>query len=287
MNRVAFNIAFVLPLLVCTLHAAPLQQRDAAKPSKHKQQTTSPQNNPQPPVAAEEGKEPNVRPQSSPAKQESSVPKKDDPDYTLWALIINGVLTVITLGIAITGILQALAAKESTDIATNSQRSWIVEDGIDDPDLTGVWIARATCHFKVFGSSPVRVTEAKFRFHLVNSRSSPKHHSKEPDLPEIPNYATPDTLLDNPQMGKVRPPDESFSVVPMLEGLFFKDGDIDAIKKGDKFLCIYGFIRYRDAFSKSNERETRFCYVYGERNPLDQRKGEFVIGGPPAYNEVT
>ena len=105
--------------------------------------------------------------------------------------------------------------------------------------------------------------------------------------PEVPNYEKPDTLLSNPQMGRVYPPGEPFKVVPMLDSVFFKPDDIEDIKTGKKFLCIYGFIRYRDAFAKSKERETRFCYIYGLQGPLSDSNCRFVIGGPAAYNEVT
>ncbi len=139
----------------------------------------------------------------------------------------------------------------------------------------------------MFGSSPVRVIEAKFRFHLVKSRKSSKGYDKEPDLPEIPDYGALDTLVSNPQMGMVHSPGDKFNVVPALDSLFFEPGDVEAIKAGDKFLCIYGFIRYRDAFSKSKMRETKFCYIHGVRNPTSQDNRQFVIGGPPAYNDVS
>jgi hypothetical protein len=278
MRRLPLYLSVTM-LLAYTVHGAPLQRKNAVEPPAHREQAASPKDNPKSPMAEETRKQQSVQPQQTPIKQK--------PDYTLWALIVNGVLTLITFAIAIAGIVQALAAKEGADIATNAQRSWIVERGVDDADLTEVWIPRITCHFKVFGNSPVRVVGAKFRFHLVKSRQKPETSLKEADLPRAPNYGDIDTLISNPQMGRVYAPGDEFSVVPMLDGLFFESGDLKAIESGEKFLCIYGFMSYRDAFSKSKTRETRFCYIHGERNSLSRDERQFIVGGPPAYNEVT
>jgi hypothetical protein len=179
------------------------------------------------------------------------------------------------------------AIEKQAEIATNSERSWVVERGVDKPDMSGVWILTASCHFEVIGKSPVRVSEAKFRFHLVNAKVETEKGSSEPDLPNIPDYGESKTIIDAPDMGSIRPPGEKFQVSPKFESTFIKPEDIEAIKAGDKFLCLYGFIRYRDAFTSSKMRETKFCYVHGRRNPLDSREDQFVVGGPPAYNEVT
>jgi len=64
--------------------------------------------------------------------------------------------------------------------------------------------------------------------------------------------------------------------------------DVKAIRNREKVLTAYGFIKYRDAFSASKIRETRFCYVYRVNAPHDMRKIEgWVTGGPPTYNECT
>src|SRR5260370_41924935 len=105
------RLCFVLiALLTCALHAAPLQQKDTTQPSNHKQQASSPQNNPQSAMASKETKESHIQGQQCPPGQKCSVPKQDDPDYTFWAFVINIALTVITLAIAITGIVQSRAA---------------------------------------------------------------------------------------------------------------------------------------------------------------------------------
>jgi hypothetical protein len=201
-------------------------------------------------------------------------------------------LTLATLVIAITGLIQALAAKESADIAMNSQRSWIVETGVEGPEMTHDWVKQIACHFKVIGNSPAIVVESAFRFHLVNGRKTKKNSNFfEADLPPVPDYGKDICTIENmPEMGKVRAPGDTFTVSPMLEGMFLEPDDVKAINQWQKFACAYGYIKYRDAFSRSKIRETKFCYVYNVwQNPLGTANNSphFVIGGPPGYNEAT
>jgi hypothetical protein len=213
-----------------------------------------------------------------------SLPWKESVAPATWSnwgvVIVGGIAGFLawrTLG----------AIKTQAEIAANAQRSWIVETGIEDPDLSSVWVVQVRCFFKVIGMSPVKVSEAKFRFHFVDGKRNSTETGTEPDLPDTPDYGDIKTIADSPDMGSVRPPKEKFHVIQQLEGLFVKEGDIESLKNGERFLCLYGFIRYCDAFSDSQTRETRFCYIYGQRNPFDSRKNQFVVGGPEAYNRAT
>jgi len=235
-----------------------------------------------------EQKEAHIQTQENQGASKTSQAKHDDPDYTFLALIVNIVLTAITLAIAVAGILQAWAAKEAADIAINSQRSWIVENGVEGPEMKHDWVKNAKCHFKIIGSSPARIVESNFRFHLVGAR--PKNEITEPDLPPQPDYKKVYDLESVPEMGGILPPEKEFTINVTLEGMFLNPEDVEAINKWEKFACVYGFIRYKDAFSKSRVRETRFCYIYSVwRSPLGKAEhpSHFVVGGPPAYNEVT
>jgi len=186
----------------------------------------------------------------------------------------------------------ANAAKDSAAIAMDSQRSWLVEDGVKDCPLDTAWIQEALYEFKVIGGSPIKIVDAKFRYHLVESRQ--KGSMTEPNLPSVPSYGEPNTSDSIPYMGKVLAPGVKFQVGIQLEGIFLTQEDIADIRSRKKFGCAYGFIRYRDAFSKSKIRETRFCYTYDvPLVPLSSRNDErinpdrFRIGGPNCYNEVT
>jgi len=212
---------------------------------------------------------------------------KDIWDY--FAIGATVVLTVITL-------ILAILAKISADIASNAQRSWVICTGVENPDFKNAWIQRIPCKFKVYGSRPIRIVESNFRVRLVNARITDERKGiREPDLPRTPDYSKPDTLENQPEMGPIRAPEEEFEAVPVLESMFLYEAGTDkisgaenvaAIKEGKKFLCAYGFVRYREAYSRSKRRETRFCYVYGKRYPLG-RSDEFITGGPPSYNEAT
>ena len=267
----------------------PAKPVNASKSTHHQAQSASPKSEPRSAASLKEVHKGNIEPQQSPPNQKAELPKNDDPDYTFWALILNGALTLITLAIAIAGIFQARAAKEGADIAMNSQRSWIVEIGVVGPEMTHDWVKQIQCRFKVIGNSPALGLESAFRFHLVNSKK--KGSLFEADLPPIPNYGSEICTLENtPEMGKVRAPGDEFTVSPMLEGMFLEPEDVNAINAWQKFACAYGYVKYRDAFSRSKIRETRFCYVYNVwQHPLGKANNppRFVTGGPPGYNEAT
>src|SRR5438128_8383198 len=69
--------------------------------------------------------------------------------------------------------------------------------------------------FKVFGHTPARMLESRFRFRLVPSRK--QGLAKEPDLPEPPDYGKSLTSSDNPEMNKTMFPDEPFAGQVTLE----------------------------------------------------------------------
>lgn len=200
-----------------------------------------------------------------------------------WVLVIVGSVTALFI------CWQSYETRRAANISSRGGRAWIIDVGIDNPDLSDGWIPRAVCHFMVIGDSPVRAKDAEFRFRVVNGRPMRGCRDLEPDLPKKPDYRNTFSLSDSPEMGKVRPPGDTFMVVPRLDSLFFEKGDVAAIEAGEKFLCVYGFIRYEDGASGRKRRETRFCYVRGKtRTPIrDHPQPEFVAGGPPAYNGVT
>src|SRR6266851_675853 len=105
----------------------PAKPVNAHESTHHEAQPAHPQSKSQRSVGIKESKEPDIQVEQAPPDKKNDVSKSDESNYTFWALIVNGALTLITLAIAIAGIIQALAAKESSDIAMNAQRSWIVE----------------------------------------------------------------------------------------------------------------------------------------------------------------
>jgi hypothetical protein len=200
------------------------------------------------------------------------------PNIGLFAIGILGIISAL---------LTIRAINKQAEIAANSQRSWIIPKGVDKPDLSGIWVLRASCQFEVFGLSPVRVFESSFSFRFVESKTSQQRFRAVANLPETPDYSSPATLEDSPEMGAIWPPGATFTVTPMLENTIAEKEQLQSLKDGKSVLCLYGYIRYRDAFDKSKMRETRFCFTCGKQNPFQAAMDEyFVLGGPPAYNET-
>jgi hypothetical protein len=212
-------------------------------------------------------------------------PEKDFYDKApVW---INLALLILGAGGVVAAICTLRAINKQAEIAANSQRSWIIPKGASKPDLSGNWILSVSCEFDVFGLSPVRVFESKIRLHFVAAKPSDGFSQAIPDLPGIPVYGTPTTLDDSPEMGRIWAPGATIVVKPMLEHAIAEKDQLQSLRDGKNVLCLYGYIRYRDAFDKSKMRETHFCFTCGQMGPLDAKLEEhFVLGGPPAYNEI-
>lgn len=197
-----------------------------------------------------------------------------------------GLVVVGFLGI-IAAICTLRAIEKQAEIASNSQRSWIIPKNVSKPDLSGAWIMKVSCEFEVYGSSPVRVHESKFIFDFIQATPLGQTGEVLPCLPEKPDYGEPDTLSDAPEMGRIWAPGSQIIVSPSVKGLIATKEQLRFLNEGKSVLCIYGFIRYRDAFDKSKTRNTRFCFICGKKGILDQRFEEhFILGGPPAYNDI-
>jgi len=160
--------------------------------------------------------------------------------------------------------------------------------------LAGLWVLMIGFRFKVYGNTPARIIESALIFRVVDGR--PNGLNTEPDLPESPDYGTPSNSEEIPDMGTVLAPAFQFtSGVPLFGGKLSPEEVID-ISERKKFLCAYGFVRYRDSFEKTPDRETRFCYFYDVKLGgvyIEPNTGKrispdaFRVGGPPEYNRAT
>ena len=85
-------------------------------------------------------------------------------------------------------------------------------------------------------------------------------------------------------------PDILFDLRSDLESFQLTLPEFEEIKRGDKIMCAYGFIEYKDVFGEN--RKTQFCYVYdfgfgGVKTSPDGtvlNSEGFRPGGPDAYN---
>jgi hypothetical protein len=184
---------------------------------------------------------------------------------------------------------QAVETRRSVEATANAQRSWLLVTSVENPDLQQVWINKAIVHLKVVGSSPLRALEAKLVYAVLSSRpyGAPEGFYKQPDLPEQPNYGEPLDLTDTPSMGKVHAPGDEMRIEITLEDMFLTADHAKALKQGQSFLCVYGFIRYRDSSVSWKRRETRFCLACGNWGPTGKRiTNGYFVAGPTEYNEV-
>ena len=184
---------------------------------------------------------------------------------------------------------QAMETRRSVEATANAQRSWLLVTSVDKPDLQQVWINKATVRLKVIGSSPLRALEAKLVYAVLSSRprGNPEGAYKEPDLPKQPNYGEPLDLTDSPSMGKVHTPGDEIRIEITLEDMFLTADHAKALEQGQSFLCVYGFIRYRDSSVSWKRRETRFCLACGDWGPTGRKVADgYFVAGPTEYNEV-
>jgi hypothetical protein len=160
--------------------------------------------------------------------------------------------------------------------------------------LAGIWVLMMGFRFKIFGNTPAKLTASSLIFRLVDGRA--KGNDTEPDLPDEPDYGTPSKPEEIPDMGSVLAPGFRFTVgVTLREGKLLPKEIVD-IQQRRKFLCAYGFFRYRDSFEGTPDRETRFCYIYDvtrgggvlidPTTQLPVSPSAFRAGGPSAYNRA-
>jgi hypothetical protein len=214
--------------------------------------------------------------------------RRRDPDW--WIVGLTGVLAIIAFGQAVLFLRQlkmlrenmadskvasiaakvaAEAAMKSVNIATNSERAWILSEG-DPNEGFDSWIF--TFVFKNFGRSPARVLYKNLWFEVLSKGESlptkPPYWGKQQDIIH-------QEWIVNDQPFEIA----QFSAYgnPELQ----KPEVFEAVKAGGKTLWLFGVIRYRDTVSP-RIHETRFCYWRGVGKEIGLH-----MGGPPKYNKCT
>jgi len=197
--------------------------------------------------------------------------------------VMSGLTFVYVL---LTGVYVSYSAKTLRDIATrqqldisqqiaeattlnakariSSERSWIIVS----PERTvhQVWTfdLRAVNH----GNSPAEILWV-FQDELVVEFGE--------DPPDEPYYG-PDVVFTHRQW---IPCGDGFYVQKLKANLPRRDdpAEFAALQANEKWLWVYGIIRYRDGLSR-DVHETRFCYLVNfQTGPL--------MSGPPGYNDCT
>lgn len=206
---------------------------------------------------------------------------------------------------AVAGTVAATAADTSAKALVDGERGWVLVERIEPPQendiqppVVQIQIPYFVYRLRLFGKTPCKILNAGMRFHLANINEL--EPQPEPDLPDEPKYFSDirgNNLTgksgDIPCSGQVLAPRERVAMGKALESGSLTKEDVHLITDSKRFLCAYGFVSYKDAYSR--DHETRFCYVYristsalmsastGQR--IDPSR--FRIGGPVEYNKQT
>lgn len=185
---------------------------------------------------------------------------------------------------------QAKAAKNAAETSllqakhtVTSERAWLVirssmkgyNLSVSDGQLRYCWSIKNT------GKTPARIIETQCRFEMVQAESVFC-------LPDSPNYPPPIKLN-----GFLLPPGDSAKYFAYLTDESGKivtpplnKETVSSIQTQDRYLRVYGYVKYADVFD--NERESRFCDYYVP----SQNQPEFsgfcpLIDSPAEYTKHT
>jgi hypothetical protein len=163
----------------------------------------------------------------------------------------------------------AQAAILNAQAVINSERPWIV-----------VSVQALSIGRYVFTATNKGRTPAVFE-----SGSLTFTYDSYPDsLPSHPHISSPIVAPDRTLVVQ----DDAFDLNPAgvnPESMIKEAGMTERVKIGNQFLVFYGWIIYKDVFSRDGKEavrhETRFCYCF------DLSGGRFVRTGPEEYNRYT
>lgn len=251
----------------------------------HAQDAKPPVSYPSPPVVVSQT---NINHQMYKQNSESKTEQSDPPPHNWidFVTVICAIVVAFFSGVTAKAIFNQIRTARMTD------RAWILVADIGNPEglyLPGKGYSPGIVYrLKVFGNTPARITKCGFRFHPVPKKAGIQ--PPVPNLPDIPDYRTQARIEELPKAGKMVAPGILFDLRSNLESVHLTLPEFEEIKRGDKIMCAYGFIEYKDAFGKN--RKTQFCYVYDfafggvktSPNGTVLNPEGFRPGGPDAYN---
>jgi hypothetical protein len=178
------------------------------------------------------------------------------------------------------------AAKASADIATTSERAWVVDeirqiDNLPNPDVFfAVYLT-----FKNFGRVPALVMGLKIRFHTFRLAETDPLVGGEP-MPEFPVYDDEQIFLEIGDRGVMLAPGQSLTIAQLFEeegGKWTKFLEIIVPTK-QRHLCCYGVLSYMDGFGSL--RMNQFCYIWDKGFDPAGVIPNFRRFGPVNYNHA-
>ena len=181
-------------------------------------------------------------------------------------------------------------AKQSADAASlnaaaqvSSERAWVQVEVVGDK----YWVEQPSGSSKMwfrpliknFGRTPATIEFIVVRPHFI---PADERFPDPPQLPPEPEYASPQSALTDQRA--FLPPAMGINLLAVA----IDEADFEAMKKGEKFLYVYGQILYRDITGEG--RTSNFCNLYWippfEAHPAPEG---FTTPGdtPAAYTEYT
>lgn len=249
-------------------------QEKAAQTYKDGQRTDQQQGN-SPPIS------PQVVCGSVTVNQEAPEGKQNhtcnQPDGYLAAQAAN---TLVQTGLLIIGGISVLVAifsavavwKQAAHIAT-SERAWVIAKMDKPAIIPGDLFA--------FAGIPGLINEGKTPAFIFEMGGMAEFLPKGRPLPEPPAEFKKETIFSYKGSGMPLAPSAGFG-----RPVVTKHQSTDKVISGDIVLWVYGYVKYRDAFS-NREHETRYCFRLIVTNIRQLPDFDFVMDGPPAYNQAT
>jgi hypothetical protein len=255
---------------------------EAEQPKPEKAQATN-RDAPQPIVVVLNEGETHTRSQSEAGKQQSPhwYPSSE------WMLVIIGFITAFVIGWQAIEMRRAtVAMKESSGVVMNVEQGRLLiywEQMIHlDSSPTGRHDGSLSHFFNWavsnVGKTEITLTHLWARFIVIDNMG---------DLPAVPDYSAMNgkEYLGEPLLpsSSQKPQTEYFSTP--LETALSYDQMEERYRKRVCYLYAYGFAKYIDVWGRPHE--TRFGVMRDAQPTLNFSRDNWVVAGPPAYNERT
>ncbi len=181
----------------------------------------------------------------------------------------------------------ATAAKQSADIASHSERAWVVDEIRQMGNLPANGEVFAVyMSFKNFGRTPALIVDLKIRLHTFQLEDTDPLIGAEV-LPEFPAYDHEQNFFEVGDQGIILVPTQSFTVAQSFEeegGKWTQFLQL-VVPTKQRRLCCYGLISYEDGFG--NLRTNQFCYIWDLGFDPKGVIPNFRRFGPSHYNHAT
>jgi hypothetical protein len=198
-------------------------------------------------------------------------------------LLINIVLAIATLTLAIVGICQARAARDSAKAALDNaktlmtaERPWIDIGSLELGELEPtdpIKLVGLTFTIRNTGRGPAFIYGLRTRLVVVTGMP------QAPDLPAVPDYSK--CRVDQWKGSLIAGQGQHFHFAHLEGGVLDDATYRKIVKLQESSLVFYGVIEYRDG--RDETHETGFCCVFFPDRMLTPKGFWNEVGGPESY----